>query len=99
MNQTKTIKVAIFSGTFALLIGLVAFTINWNVYGGGMPGYNIFLFPGNLSLVYVWHPLFTEEIDFWNKLVLHSLGQFSFVAFLAAIISSGVKRVLRARYP
>ncbi|WP_020413319.1 hypothetical protein [Microbulbifer variabilis] len=70
MNKFSTMVVASISGLVGLLVGLVAFFINWNVYGGGMPAYKALLLPGNISLIYIWHPIFTEEIDFWPKLAL-----------------------------
>lgn len=48
-----------------------------------MPGYEILLFLGNLTLVYVWHPLFTEEVDLYPKLALILLGQFLIVTGVA----------------
>lgn len=55
-----------------------------------MPGYQILLFPGNLTLEYFWHPIFTEEVTFWPKLLMLMTGQFvvSFVAvyFISKII-------------
>ena len=83
MKKFSTMAVASISGLIGLLVGLVAFTVNWIAYGGGMPGYNALLLPGNMSLIYIWHPIFTEEIDFWPKLVLQSFGQFGIVAVVA----------------
>lgn len=63
-----------------------AFTLSWNFYefwDGPMPGYEILLFLGNLTLVYVWHPLFTEEVDLYPKLALILLGQFLIVTGVA----------------
>jgi len=97
MNKLRAVNISLFSGVAALFVGLLAFSINWNVYGGGMPGYKVLLLPGNLSLVYIWHPIFTEEIDFWPKLVLHSLGQFGVVAVFSGIVTKIVKWVLQAR--
>lgn len=75
------------------LVGLIAFTINWNLwefFDGPIPGYHILLFPGNLTLEYFWHPIFTEEVTFWPKLLMLMTGQFvvSFVAvyFISKII-------------
>jgi hypothetical protein len=56
--------------------------------GGPLPGYQIALFPANLSLIYIWHPLFTEEIALLPKLALMLLGQFVFVSIIAAIVFS-----------
>ena len=50
-----------------------------------MPGVQLILFPGNLTLKYFWHPLFTEEVNFWPKLLMLMLGQFVVSAVSAAI--------------
>ncbi|MFC6635472.1 hypothetical protein [Microbulbifer taiwanensis] len=95
MNQISVIKIAVYAGIGAALVGLIAFIVNWTAWGGGMPGYRFFLFPGNLTLVYIWHPLFTEEIDFWPKLAIHILGQFTVVSLFTALITAALKRLPR----
>nr|AFT63970.1 hypothetical protein [gamma proteobacterium D250] len=97
MNKINAVAIALYSGSLALAIGLIAFALNWNVWGGGMPGYKLFLFPGNLTLIYVWHPLLTEEIDFWEKLFLHSLGQFTVVSVTVWLSSITVGRLFNSR--
>ncbi|WP_139243633.1 hypothetical protein [Alkalimonas amylolytica] len=100
MSQLKTSTIAILSGAASVAIGLVAFALSWNLWffwGGPMPGIRVLLFPGNLSLVYLWHPLFTEEINFWPKLALQMLGQFSFVACAAAVVTRIVRRLRCAK--
>ena len=95
MSQLKTSTIAMLSGALSVVIGLVAFTLSWNFWdfwGGPMPGIQVLLYPGNLSLVYVWHPLFTEEINFWPKLVLQMVGQFSVVASAAAVVTLIARR-------
>ena len=95
MSQLKTSTIAMLSGAVAAAIGLIAFALSWNfwdLWGGPMPGFQVLLYPGNLSLVYVWHPLFTEEINFWPKLALHMVGQFSLVACTTAVLTTMVKR-------
>ena len=57
-----------------------------------MPGIQVLLYPGNLSLVYVWHPLFTEEVNFWPKLALQMLGQFALVACSTALVVMVARR-------
>ncbi|ALS98235.1 hypothetical protein AT746_08230 [Lacimicrobium alkaliphilum] len=64
-----------------------------------MPGYGVLLFPGNFMLVYVWHPLFTEEIDFWPKLALQLSGQFIVVVAFTALLACLIKRLLPACWP
>ncbi|USD21082.1 hypothetical protein [Microbulbifer variabilis] len=97
MSKFKSTTIAIYGGALALVIGLIAFALNWNVWGGGMPGYKIFLFPGNLTLVYVWHPLLTEEIDFWPKLFLHSLGQFTVASVIVWLNTVTIRKLLAIR--
>ncbi|MCC5824867.1 hypothetical protein [Alkalimonas sp.] len=95
MSQLKTSTIAILSGAVSVVIGLVAFALSWQLWdfwGGPMPGIRLFLYPGNLSLVYLWHPLFTEEINFWPKLALQMAGQFSVVACAAAVVTRIVRR-------
>ncbi|WP_027672668.1 hypothetical protein [Rheinheimera baltica] len=95
MSQLKTSTIAFLSGALSVVIGLVAFALSWNLWdlwGGPMPGIRVLLYPGNLSLVYVWHPLFTEEVNFWPKLALQMLGQFSLVACSTALFVTVVRR-------
>lgn len=95
MSQLKTSTIAILFGVASVAIGLIAFALRWNLWGlwgGPMPGTQAVLFPGNLTLVLIWHPLFTEEVDFWSKLALLMFGQFSVVASVAAVVTSAVRR-------
>ena len=83
MNLSKSVKVSIYSGIFAMVMGLTVFALSWNLwdfFDGPLPGYRVFLFPGNLTLRYFWHPIFTEEMDLWPKLFMLLLGQFVVVA-------------------
>ena len=96
-KQSNTVSIAIISGAMSVVIGFVAFALSWNfwqLWGGPLPGLQLVLFPGNLTLVYLWHPLFTEEINFWPKLALLMAGQFAVVASVAAVICH-VVRMLR----
>lgn len=91
MNLLKSVKVAIYSGFIAVIIGLIAFSLSWNLwafFNGPLPGYRIFLFPGNLTLTYFWHPIFTEEVNFWPKLFMLLLGQFIVVTSCVVVITS-----------
>lgn len=86
------------AGLIATLIGLVTFVLSWNFYevwNGPIPGYQVLLFPGNMSLVLIWHPLFTEEIALYPKLALILLGQFVFVALFFAIMRQLLARVVK----
>ena len=94
--KLKTSSIALFAGAIAAAVGLIAFTLSWNmwdVWGGPLPGYQLFLLPGNLTLVYIWHPLFTEELSFWPKLVLLLFGQFSLVAMTTALLALVLKKL------
>jgi hypothetical protein len=96
--RPTTITIAICAGLVALVIGLVAFTLSWNFWdfwGGPLPGYRIFLYPGNLTLIYVWHPLFTEELAFWPKLVLLLFGQFVVVSCVVGSLAKIVRKILQ----
>lgn len=91
MNIYKSVKVVIYSGLIAMIIGLIVFTLSWNLWGffdGPLPGYRIFLFPGNLTLTYFWHPIFTEEVNFWPKLFMLLFGQFIVVTSCVAVMTS-----------
>lgn len=89
MNLSKSVKVAIYSGLIAMIIGLITFYFSWSLwefFGGALPGYQILLFPGNLTLTYFWHPIFTEEVNFWPKLFMLLFGQFVVVTSCVAVI-------------
>ena len=86
-----SVKIAILSGLIAMIIGLITFSLNWNLwefFDGPLPGYRVFLFPGNLTLTYFWHPIFTEEVNFWPKLFMLLFGQFFVVSCCVAVIAS-----------
>jgi len=92
-----TLKISLFAGLVASFIGLIALVLSWNLFdyfGGPLPGYQFLLFPGNLSLVHVWHPLFTEEIDLVPKMGLVLVGQFTIVAAVTAVAYKVGKGVL-----
>lgn len=77
-------------GAVSTIIGLIVFTLNWqfwDLWNEPIPGYQVLLFPGNVSLVYFWHPLFTEEVNLLPKLLMILTGQF--------VISTCVFVVLR----
>jgi hypothetical protein len=90
MNLFKSVNVAIYSGLIAMLIGLIVLSLSWNLwefFDGPLPGYQLFLFPGNLTLTYFWHPIFTEEVNFWPKLFMLLFGQFVVVTSCVAAIT------------
>jgi hypothetical protein len=87
MKLSKSNTIAIFIGSIATVIGAIAFFLGWyfwDFWGGPVPGYRYFLFPGNITLVYFWHPLFTEEVNFWPKLAMLLFGQFFVVTSFSA---------------
>ncbi|WP_416305453.1 hypothetical protein [Neptunicella sp. SCSIO 80796] len=88
MSNLSGRVIAFYAGLLSVLIGGVAFVLNWYVWGGGMPGYGIFLFPGNLVLA-----IFSEEINFWPKFLLLLGGQFTLIALLSMLISRGIEFV------
>lgn len=66
-------------GIVVTTLGLLTFIVNhflWDWLGGTLPGYQIILYPGNLSLIHFWHPVFSEEVNFWPKLLMLLTGQF-----------------------
>lgn len=99
MKLSKSAVIGVYSGLIATIIGLGAFAISWNsweLFNGPLPGYQFFIFPGNLTLIYFWHPIFTEEVNFWPKLVMLLFGQFTVVTGIAALIAY-IKNRLGAR--
>ncbi|MBT1062761.1 hypothetical protein KJY73_04200 [Bowmanella sp. Y26] len=102
MNHRKPSNIALKCGVGAAVVGLIAFALSWSIWdfwGGPMPGIEILLFPGNVTLAYVWHPLFTEEVTFWPKLLLLILGQFLVVTFVVAIFTSIAKKGAKCWQP
>lgn len=96
MHFTKSTKIACYAGICAAIIGLIAFSLSWQLFdylAGPLPGYQIWLFPGNLTLVYIWHPLFTEELNFWPKLILLLFGQFMVVFCVVALINKLITKL------
>jgi hypothetical protein len=96
MNLSKSASIGVYSGVIATVIGLIAFSLSWNLsefFEGALPGYQILLFPGNLTLIYFWHPLFTEEVSFWPKLVMLLFGQFVVVTGGVTLIALITKRL------
>lgn len=94
--KTKTRTIAVWAGLISVVVGAVTFALSWSLYdalGGPMPGTKVLLFPGSLTLIYVWHPLFTEEINFWPKFALQMFGQF-FVVTAMAMLCVGLTRKL-----
>ena len=101
MMKTKTRTIAVWAGLISVIIGAVTFALSWNLYdalGGPMPGTKGLLFPGNLTLIYVWHPLFTEEINFWPKFALQMFGQFCVVTAMAMLCVGIARKLLRATW-
>lgn len=99
IDQVKTSTIALFFAAVSVVLGLMAFALSWHFWsfwGGPMPGSQLLLFPGHLTLVYFWHPLLTEEISFWPKLMLQMAGQFLLVAAAVAVFTTISRRCRRA---
>lgn len=95
MKLIESNRKAIHFGLVASLIGLLVFTISWNtweVWNGPLPGYQLLLFPGNFTLIYFWYPIFTEEVDFWPKLVMLLSGQFLVSTMAFVVVSKIIKK-------
>jgi len=89
MKLPNRIPFSIWVGIAAAIIGLIAFLLHWifwEVRGGPLVGYNLLLGPGNLTLTYIWHPLFTEELPLVPKVALMLFGQFVLVSGIVAIV-------------
>jgi len=88
MKASNPITVALYTGSIATVVGAIIFFLSWHFweyFEGPIPGYQFFMFPGNLTLIHFWHPLFTEEVNFWPKLAMLLLGQFVVVSNVTAI--------------
>ena len=99
MKQLKTSTISLLAGLAAVVIGLFAFVLSWSLWQlwrGPMPGRGLLLLPGDLTLIYLWHPLFSEEINFWPKLVLQMSGQFIVVTVMTAVLTWAKRRWLSA---
>ncbi|GAA6173398.1 hypothetical protein NBRC116592_30680 [Colwellia sp. KU-HH00111] len=101
MIKVKHFQIAFYVGLFATIIGLIAFSVSWHswqYFDGPLPGYDILLFPGNLTLIYFWHPIFTEEVDFWPKLAMLLFGQCFVVScfvMMYIVVKSSLLFILR----
>ena len=86
----------VIAGFSATGIGMVAFAAHWHLWDyfeGPLPGYEILLFPGNMTLRYLWHPLLTEELSLSVKLILLFAGQF----FVVTLLSLGLRMLIRIK--
>jgi len=100
LRTWRASQIGIVAGGVAVILGLLVFTLSWTLWSlwdGPMPGYQWALYPGNLLLIYLWHPLFSEEIHFWPKLGLLLLGQFAVVSLLVGLICAALRKILKAR--
>jgi hypothetical protein len=97
----KTKIIALYFGIASVAVGLITFVVHWNLFdiiGRPLPGYKILLFPANMSLIYVWHPLFTEEVALLPKLVLMMIGQFVLVTITVAIFVELFKKIFSVKH-
>jgi len=88
VNAVSAVKIGIIAGLASVFIGAIAFALSWNIWGGGMPGYRIFVFPGNFVLSF-----FSEEINFWPKLLLMLSGQFILVSLFFGCLQLVYKKL------
>jgi len=96
MIKYKTVTIACFAGIISVVIGAITFSISWlfwDLSKGPMPGYEMLLLPGNLTLVHIWHPLFTEEVNLIPKLILILAGQFVVVFCVAGVFTWSVRQL------
>jgi hypothetical protein len=94
LSKSKLINSPIAVGITATFIGLFTFVLSWHFFEfwqGPMPGYSVLFFAGNVSLIYLWHPLFTEEIALYPKLGLLLLGQFVLVTVFYKLLLTVLK--------
>lgn len=100
MNTLKPRVLSVYFGLVAVIIGAISFSLSWNLwnfFGGPLPGYQVVLFPGNLTLIYFWHPIFTEEVNLWPKLAMLLFGQFTIVSSFVYIIITLVNKAMSLR--
>lgn len=96
LHKIKPLKFSLYLALAATVIGLITVVLNWHLFdywGGPIIGYKLLLFPGNMSLVYFWHPVFTEEVDLLPKVAMVLFGQFSLV-FAATFVFSKLTLLL-----
>ncbi len=65
-------KISMFSAIIGVVIGIIAFTVNYNFIEFTFPGYQIFTVPARFALSF-----FSEETAFWPKMIIFLLGQFA----------------------
>lgn len=96
ITKQSATTIGFYAGSVAVVVGMLAFALSWNLWdfwGGPMPGIQVILFPGNLTLIHAWHPLFTEELGFWPKFALHMFGQFFVVACVVTFVVGVVRKI------
>lgn len=99
-HQLKTMTIALYSGVASVVIGVITFSLHWSLFdvvGGPLPGYKVLLFPANLTLVYIWHPIFTEEVALLDKFGLMMIGQFTLVAAFVGLAVSIFRKMSNAK--
>jgi hypothetical protein len=100
MNTLKPRVLSVYFGLVAVIISAISFSLSWNLwdfFDGPLPGYQVVLFPGNLTLIYFWHPIFTEEVNLWPKLAMLLFGQFTIVSSFVYIIITLVNKAMSLR--
>lgn len=87
-------------GVIGAVLGLITFVLSWqfwDVWGQPVPGYHWILAPANWSLMWVWHPLLSEEIALVPKLTLMILSQFALLTLCAYLIVWLIGRVIERK--
>lgn len=65
------LKLPMFSAIIGVVIGLIAFIVNYNFIDFTFPGYQIITAPARFAL-----SSFSEETAFWPKMAIFIVGQF-----------------------
>ncbi len=65
------LKLPMFSAIIGVVIGLIAFIVNYNFIDFTFPGYQIVTAPARFALSF-----FSEETAFWPKMAIFIVGQF-----------------------
>ena len=77
---------AIYIAGISTLTAGVLFSLSYGILHGNVPGYKIINYPGIVATRF-----FSEEIDFWPKLIIMLTGQFT-CYFLATLAISPLTR-------
>lgn len=76
------IKYSLLTAVTGVVIGLIAFIVNYNFIEFTFPGYQVITVPARFALSF-----FSEETAFWPKMVIFILGQFVGYFILGSLLS------------